>query len=420
MMGVIRRIGIDICDIQRMATAVERSGDRFLSRCFTANELELAQRRPAWLAGRWAAKEAVIKCLHDTPLHFHRRQIEVLRADDGAPRLRLLGDDRGARIALTISHEAGVAVASASLELASPQPAFLPRSRHVRLPRRPPDGHKGTFGQVCVIAGSMDLTGAPYLSAMAAARTGAGTVKLFCARTIHPILAGRCVEVMVGALPEVEPGILGAVSRADAESRLGSATVGILGPGLGRAAETERLVQDLVGAVTVPLVVDADGLNALSARRELLPHLGAGGRVRVLTPHPGEMSRLLDRPTREIQGDREAVARRAAAEWGAVVVLKGAGTVVAAPDGRTATDPHSVPALATGGTGDVLSGVIGGLLAQGSPPFEAAVTGVWLHAATGARLQERLGSAGVVATDLLPLLPVVQRDLRAEDGEADG
>jgi NAD(P)H-hydrate epimerase len=263
----------------------------------------------------------------------------------------------------------------------------------------------------------MDFTGAPYLSAMAAARVGAGTVKLFVARTIHPILAGRCVEVMVGALPEAAPGVIGGVSREAVEANLARATVGVVGPGLGQAGETQRLVQEIVTTLPMPLVVDADGLNALSAARGLLPSLGAGGRIRVLTPHPGEMARLLDVSTKEVQADREALARRAAREWGAVVVLKGAGTVVAAPDGRTATDPHSVPALATGGTGDVLSGVIGGLLAQRSEPFEAAVTGVWVHAATGLRLQHALGSAGVLASDLLPLLPTVLRDLRAESDD---
>jgi NAD(P)H-hydrate epimerase len=156
-------------------------------------------------------------------------------------------------------------------------------------------------------------------------------------------------------------------------------------------------------------VIDADGLNALADSPRTKRKLGPR---RVLTPHPGEMARLSAKTIEAVNADRAGSARRAAKEWGAVVVLKGAHTVVAHPDGRISEDPHEVPALASGGTGDVLAGVIGALMAQGSDPFSAAVTGVYVHAAAGRRLAQKLGDSGLLASDLLMEIPVVMNVLR--------
>jgi len=190
--------------------------------------------------------------------------------------------------------------------------------------------------------------------------------------------------------------------------------VGIIGPGLGRDSSTWRLVVDLAQHAKCPLVIDADGLNALSDSQRIKGKLGPSnlGPSRVLTPHPGELGRLMGKTAEAINADRPAAARKAAKDWGAVVVLKGAHTLVAYPDGRISEDPHEVPALASGGTGDVLSGIIGGLIAQGSEPFTAAVTGVYIHAAAGRRISERLGDSGLLASDLLPEIPVVMNVLR--------
>jgi NAD(P)H-hydrate epimerase len=160
-------------------------------------------------------------------------------------------------------------------------------------------------------------------------------------------------------------------------------------------------------------VIDADGLNALADSPRVLKRLAKN---RVLTPHPGEMSRLLRKSTEEVQADRAATATAAAAEWGAVVVLKGARTVIAAPDGKLVEDPHEVPALASGGTGDVLSGIIAALIAQGSDPFTAAVSAVYVHAESGRRVQDRLGESGLLASDLLPEIPLVMQLLRKGAG----
>jgi hydroxyethylthiazole kinase-like uncharacterized protein yjeF len=405
----VQRIGVDAVSVDRIALAVKRSGPGFLRKVYTPAEVAYCAGNSERLAGRWAAKEAVIKCFDGTGICFPRRRIEVLPGPSGAPRVRLLGDDRGARVEVSITHHSALAVATAHLEMPEATAGLLPAPESVVLPERPPDAHKGTFGTVVVLAGSLGFTGAAYLASTAAARTGAGLVRLLIADTIYPILAAKCTEVMATPVPEVAPGAVGHAAYDSVLRHLSTAEAGVIGPGLGRDRSTWRLILDLTQHVSCPLVLDADALNALSDSPRLKGRLGKG---RVLTPHPGEMSRLTGKSIDAIAADRAGSARKAAKEWGAVVVLKGARTVVAHPDGRISEDPHEVPALATGGTGDVLAGMIGGLMAQGSEPFAAAVTGVYIHAAAGRRLSQRFGESGLLASDLLVEIPQVMNVLR--------
>ena len=404
----VQRIGVDAVSVDRIALAVKRSGPGFLHKVYTPAELTYCAGNDERLAGRWAAKEAVMKCFDGTGICFPRRRIEVLPGPNGAPRARLLGNDRGAQVEVSITHHSRLAVATAHLEI-SDSAAMLRAPDAVVIPRRPKDAHKGTFGTAVVLAGSLGLTGAAYLSSTAAARAGAGLVRLLVADSIYPILAAKCTEVMATPVPEVAPGAVGHAAYDSILRQLATAEVGIIGPGLGRDSSTWRLAVDLALHAKCPLVIDADGLNALA---ESPRSRGKLGPRRVLTPHPGELARLTGKTTDAINADRGAAARRAAKEWGAIVVLKGAHTVVAHPDGRVSEDLHEVPALASGGTGDVLSGIIGGLIAQGSEPFAAAVTGVYVHAAAGRRISERLGDSGLLASDLLPEIPQVMNVLR--------
>ena len=405
----MQRIGVDAVSVDRIALAVKRSGQGFLDKVYTPAELAYCRGNDERLAGRWAAKEAVIKCFDGTGICFPRRRIEVLPGPNGAPRTRLLGDDRGAQVEVSITHHSRLAVATAHLEMPEATAHLLHAPEAVVIPARPQDAHKGTFGTAVVLAGSLGLTGAAYLSSTAAARTGAGLVRLLVADTIYPILATKCTEVMATPVPEVAPGAVGHAAYGSILGQLAAAEVGIIGPGLGRDSSTWRLVVDLAQHAKCPLVIDADGLNALAESSRIKGKLG---KTRVLTPHPGELGRLTGKTADAINADRTAAARKAAKDWGAIVVLKGAHTVVAHPDGRTSEDPHAVPALATGGTGDVLSGIIGGLIAQGSEPFAAAVTGVYIHAAAGRRISERIGDSGLLASDLLPEIPLVMNVLR--------
>ena len=405
----VQRIGVDAVSVDRIALAVKRSGASFLPKVYTPAEIAYCAGNDERLAGRWAAKEAIIKCFDGTGICFPRRRIEILPGPNGAPRARLLGNDRGAQVEVSITHHSRLAVATAHLEIPASTSTMLAAPDAVLIPTRPKDAHKGTFGTAVVLAGSLGLTGAAYLSSTAAARTGAGLVRLLVADSIYPILAAKCTEVMATPVPEVAPGAVGHAAYDSILRQLAAAEVGVIGPGLGRDSSTWRLVVDLSLRAKCPLVIDADGLNALADSQR---SKGKLGKNRVLTPHPGELGRLTGKTADAINADRTGAARKAAKEWGAIVVLKGAHTVVAHPDGRTSEDPHEVPALASGGTGDVLSGIIGGLIAQGSDPYAAAVTGVYVHAAAGRRISERIGDSGLLASDLLPEIPLVMNFLR--------
>ncbi|GAC1328456.1 MAG: hypothetical protein NVSMB17_03890 [Candidatus Dormibacteria bacterium] len=402
------QLGIDIVPVARIAAAVAKHGDRFLERVYTPAELAYARGNVEKLAGRWAAKEAVLKALGGRGRFPRMSLVEVLPGKRGAPRVTLTREPTP-EIAVSITHDGGLAMAVAAVVDRGARPPRVALPPELRLPARPEDANKGTFGQVCVVAGSLGYTGAPYLTATAAARTGAGYVRLLAAETIYPILAIKCTEVVVTQVPEVGPGILGHAGLDALQRLCSTADACIVGPGLGREFSTRRMVVDLLGQLRCPTVVDADALNALAEHRKLLPRLKS---KLVLTPHPMEMARLTGLTVEQVQAEREEVALQFAREWRQVVVLKGARTVIAEPGGEVRVNPHGNPALATAGTGDVLAGIIGGLLAQGLDRFEAAVTGVFLHGATGDEARARMGDAGVLASDLLALIPITIRDLK--------
>jgi NAD(P)H-hydrate epimerase len=408
---VTPRVGVDVAAIPRIAEAQKRFGDRFLHRFLSDREIDYCGGSAERWAGRWAAKEAIGKAMPTGVPRPRMRDVEILPSDDGRPHVRVAPDTTltGREIDVSIAHDGHFAVAVAVIPEAETiqAPGALPDG--FRLPARPRDGHKGTFGTVVVLAGSQGFTGAAYLASMGAARSGAGIVRLLVAQSIYPILAEKCTEVVVGPVPEISPGVVGHASLSGILRGFAGADAGVVGPGLGRDASTRRLIEDLVPRVAAPLVLDADALNLLSEHRTILPRLSP---QIVLTPHPAEFGRLAGLETSAVQQDRRGIASRFAKVWNKVVVLKGAGTVIAAPDGRVTLNPIATPALASGGTGDVLAGLIAGLMGQKLPPFEAAVTGVHLHSVAGMDLEASLGQAGVLASDLLPQLPRVMERLR--------
>jgi ADP-dependent NAD(P)H-hydrate dehydratase / NAD(P)H-hydrate epimerase len=288
----------------------------------------------------------------------------------------------------------------------------------VALPDRPEDAHKGTFGTVVVVGGAVGFSGAPVMSATAAARGGAGKVRACVPEPIYTAVAAQTLEVMAHPLPSAEGGFARTALQPLRERYLGDAAALVLGPGVGRAAGTELFVLDLLGDLPVPTVVDADGLNIAAAR-----HFDWRRCTRpvVLTPHPAEMGRLCELPTADVQSRRRELAVAFSARTGTVVVLKGSDTVVAAPDGRVHVSNIRVVALATGGSGDVLSGLLAAMLAQGLDPFGAAVAAVFIHAEAALAVQARLGRAGALPRDLLEELPVAQeRTRRVLEGRREG
>jgi hydroxyethylthiazole kinase-like uncharacterized protein yjeF len=278
------------------------------------------------------------------------------------------------------------------------------------LPRRPPGANKGTFGRALVVAGSTNYIGAAYLACTGAMRVGAGLVTLATAASLQPVLAARLIEATYLPLPESRPGIIAAEAADIIYRECGRYETLLIGCGLGQDDATVAFAGDLLARPVLPgLVVDADGLNILARQPEAWRDLSDNA---VLTPHPGEMSRLSGLTVDEVQADRAGIARRSSAAWRKTVVLKGAGTVVAAPDGRCRISPFANPGLASAGTGDVLAGCIAGLAAQGLPLFEAACLGVYLHGAAGEMVREEIGDTGMVASDLLPVLPSVIKKLK--------
>jgi len=288
------------------------------------------------------------------------------------------------------------------------------------LPERPARGHKGSFGKLLVIAGSLDYAGAALLVCRAAGRTGVGLVTLAVPETLQPLFAAKVVEATTMALPEDD------VEEVDPEHALARILdhehdALVVGPGLRPGLATAELVRELLVAVPddprPPLVLDAEALRSLASMDAWWE---GDRRAAVLTPHAGEFSRLRTGSGVEAPADgdlvddddaRVAAAKDAAATWHQVVVLKGARTVIAAPDGSVSVATFENPALATGGTGDVLAGTIGALLAQGLEPFAAARLGVFLHGTAGESVRERFGDAGLLASDLPDAIAMARRRL---------
>jgi hydroxyethylthiazole kinase-like uncharacterized protein yjeF len=272
------------------------------------------------------------------------------------------------------------------------------------------DSHKGVFGHLLLVAGSLGKAGAAVLAARAAVRAGAGLVTAAVPEPILAILQLGSVESMGVPLPAGASGGLAAAAVELVLAVAAGKSALALGPGLGQEAETAAAIRRLVAAVELPLALDADGLNAFAGRAEEL----AGRRApTVLTPHPGELGRLLGIPTGEVQADRPAAARRAAALTGAIVVLKGSLTLIAAPGGGLYVNPTGNPGMASGGTGDVLTGILGGLLAQRLEPLDAACLAVYLHGLAGDLALDRLGGPSLAAADLIASLPAALADLAA-------
>lgn len=281
------------------------------------------------------------------------------------------------------------------------------------LPPRPERAHKGDFGRVLVVAGSIDYPGAALLTALGAMRAGAGVVRVAAAESVAARLASAVPEITWMALDEEAPGLISPGGWRRVTTAATEYDAVVIGPGLGSQPATQRRARQLITSVTVPTVVDADGLNALAAGARWWQ--AARGQL-VLTPHPGEFARLTgdDAAPGDEDGARAVAAAAAAKRWDQVVVLKGASTVVADPGGEVHASTVATPALATAGSGDLLAGAIGAFLAAGADAVAAAVCGVAVHGAAGLLAAERIGTAGVMARDLAALLPEAIGQLRGE------
>lgn len=311
-----------------------------------------------------------------------------------------------------------IGIPDAAIAEVGPRTEAVTRADAARLLRpRDVEAHKGTHGHLAVIAGSLGKTGAAILAARAAARAGTGLLTIGCPSVVLPIVAGGIAEAMTWPLPDDGAGGLAYGDARALDALLADKRAAVVGPGIGTGPEREALVRRVATTRPLPLVLDADALNCLATLGPRHERPAAGAPL-ILTPHPGEMARLVDGTTDAVQADRLATARRAAADYDAVVVLKGARTIVAAPDGRAWINLSGNPGLAAGGTGDVLAGILGSLLAQGYEASEAAVLGVFLHGHAADRLAARRGMIGMLASDVAEELPAAMCDLLDEAASA--
>lgn len=404
-------IGIDIVEISRFRDM--KNLEMFMRHVFTTAETDYFTSKTAAkkfyesVAGHFAAKEAFAKALGTGVRGFNMADIEVLHDELGMPYIKFGGVRVNA--SLSISHSDTVAVAAVYISENIPGTGlkfYQGIDEYAELvPKRSAQANKGDCGKVFIIGGSLGMTGAPCLAAMGAMRSGSGLVTVGLPKSQQPIAAAKLTEAMTVPLEELSGGTLSLSALGEIKSRLSRADVGVIGPGLSKNSDIPKLLDSLISGSTT-LVIDADGLNAIAGNMDILrKHKNRLSCDVVITPHPGEMSRLCGKTTAAIQNDRTGTASEFAKEYGVTVVLKGSETVIASPDGRTWTNRSGSEAMASGGMGDVLSGVIASFAGQGMDCFEAAVLGTFVHGAAGDLARSDIGDRGILASDLCERIP---------------
>ena len=277
------------------------------------------------------------------------------------------------------------------------------------LKRRSRSAHKGSSGHCLIVAGSTGKSGAAAMSANSAVRAGAGLVTLAAPASLNPVLEVKTTEAMTLPLPDEGTGFLGNAARESIMEALPGKTVVAMGPGIDRHSETAQLIRELAASIELPLVIDADGLNALAEDPGLL--LRKKSDIVILTPHPGEMGRLAGLSTAQVELDRIGVARAFAVKFGVYLILKGARTIIATPDGTVAINGSGNPGMASGGMGDVLTGVLAAFIAQGYDPFTACKLGVFIHGHAADLVADEKGEIGISAMDVQERLPYAIKGL---------
>ena len=267
---------------------------------------------------------------------------------------------------------------------------------------RPDDANKGTLGSLLCICGSYGMAGAAIMAGKAALRCGIGLLKTAVPKSIYPICSSNILESVYFPLEETKSGAISDKNTDFLLSECEKSSAVLIGCGLSVCEDTRAVVKAVIKNCTKPLVIDADALNCICNEPEILKNLKAPA---IITPHPGEMARLINSTPREVNSDRENTAINFAKRYGVITVLKGAGTIIAAPDGKAYINHTGNSGMATGGSGDVLAGIIGSMLAQGATPIKAAAAGVFLHGTAGDIAAEKLGKISMLPTDMTELLP---------------
>lgn len=394
----MKNIGVDIIEIERVRSAMDKHA-KFLNKIFSEREIEYIRSKAKpheSAAGGFAAKEAFVKFLGTGFRSVSPRDIEVLRDPLGKPYIVFRGSE--IPVSVSISHSdisAVAAVAGEAPENANKSNLPFP------LPVRRSDFHKGDCGRLFIAAGSKGMTGAACLASRGALRSGIGLLTLGVPSSEQPVAAAKLTEAMTLPL-KCADGVISQAAYRDILKFAQKSDAVVFGCGIGRSADISEILSRLVCEYDGVLVIDADGINALSENIDILKEKKC--RI-VLTPHIGEMSRLSGMSGGEILRDTQAAALSFAEKYGVTVALKCHRTVVADPGGEVYVNETGNCGMATGGTGDVLAGVIGSLAAQGMPPYEAAADGVFLHGLAGDIAAAEKGVFGMLAGDLAEALP---------------
>lgn len=406
--------GVDIVKVSRIEKLMDRNKDAFLNRVFREEEIGYIISKnysPQTVAGLFAAKEAISKLLGTGIGKLSFKHMEITHDERGKPHVLLhgLGDEmlkalRIRNIEVSISHERDYAVAYAIGETLNERRNIqVPDKIKSILPKRNKDSHKGTYGRVGIIAGKRGMTGAAYLSTMAALRTGSGLVYAIVPDSISEILSIKLIEAIVKPVCDRQKGHFIVDSFKEIAEIIKDMDAIAIGPGIGVDEETVQVVRSILLNYEKTVVLDADGLNCLSEMGLDILYERRGDTI--ITPHPGEMARLIGVNTGEIQKRRIEYSDELSNRYNITVVLKGNGTIVISPNREVYINTTGNPGMATAGSGDVLTGIIISLVGQNIRPYEAAVLGVYLHGLAGDLAKTEKGEYGMIARDILNNIP---------------
>lgn len=408
------KTGVDIVNINRIKKILLSKREEFLNKIFTKKEIEYISTRSYkanTIAGMFAAKEAVSKVLGIGIGYVNWKDIEVLHNENGKPyininlkiksRMKELGLNN---FEISISHERDYAIALA-IGMGKTENKNLSLSNEMRdlLPKRKRNSHKGDYGKVGIISGSLGMTGAPYLASQSALRTGSGLVYTVVPKSIESIMSIKLTESIIIPIEDMGKGHFVKSSLAQILEKIESMDALVIGPGMGVDQDRMYIVQEIIKAYKKPIVLDADAINCLSLDPSILLHRNS---PIVITPHPGEMSRFLGLTTDEIQNNRIYYSKLVSHKYDIVVALKGSNTVVASSSGDLYINNTGNPGMATAGSGDVLTGIIVSFIGQGIKVMEATKLGVFIHGLAGDFARNRKGEYGLIASDILDNIPI--------------
>lgn len=402
--------GVDIVYISRIEKLMRNKKDRFYNRIFTPDEIKYIEEKnhsPQTVAGIFAAKEAISKLLGTGIGKINWKHIEILHEEEGKPYVNLydealkfsgqLGIDE---FSLSISHEKEYAIAFATGY--GKNKGIVSKNIKGMLPRRDKFSHKGTFGRVGIISGSLGMTGATYLSSMAALRTGSGLVYSIVPDSLKEVLSIKLTEAIIKPVEDRSTGHFTMDSFQQIIHIIEGMDAIAIGPGMGVDEERVELVRKILLEYKKPVILDADGINLISLDPTIL--MDRQGDT-IITPHPGELSRLLGVSIGEIQKERVEYSKLTSNKYNVITVLKGANTIVGNKRGNIYINSTGNPGMATAGSGDVLTGIITSLIGQGVAPYEAAMLGVYCHGLAGDLARIDKGEYGMIGRDILDNIP---------------